>query len=134
MSLHSRNPHRAYQSDQILTLSPVGLVVRMLGGAVSAIDKARRHLDAGRTTECRSEVNRARAIVSELRGAVDRQAGGEIAGQLDQLYDFIVAGFLAAGGMPSAAMLADAARILGRIKEGFDVVLMNQESAAPTLR
>ena len=131
MTLRSQYANHAYKSDEILTLSPVGLVVRVQTKAVQSLKRAGDLLAAGRVTESRSEVNRARSLIAELRGALDHEAGGEIAAELDRIYEYLIASFLRAGGTPNAAVLNSAAGILDRIRDGFDVVLSQESAATP---
>ena len=76
-----------YLEMEIRTASPEVLVGRLLGRAVQSIAAA---IDAIEHTPaaCLQSTARAVDIVSELRGALDMEAGGEIARGLDALYEF----------------------------------------------
>lgn len=80
---------RRYREIQIQTASPVGLVVQMYEGAIRQIRVARSYHEQGRIAERAAAISRALAIVAELRDALDRERGGEIAANLDSLYLFV---------------------------------------------
>jgi flagellar protein FliS len=125
-----RGQAAAYLRDEVLTDSPLRLVVRVFGGALTAIERARRHADAGRLNDYRHELSRANGLVSELLAALDKQRGGEIAVKLESLYEFVITRLLRPSARPDAASLARAERILRTLKEAFDAVLASNDRNA----
>ncbi|MBI4880503.1 MAG: flagellar protein FliS [Planctomycetes bacterium] len=121
----SASPAATYQRDEVLTASPLRLVLRVFGAAISALQRARRHAEGGDRVRCRAETSRARGLVAELLGALDKEQGGEIAGQLEALYVFILTQLLGGRASPNPRALADAERILDTLREGFDAILRN---------
>jgi flagellar protein FliS len=84
------NAARQYQTQQILTASPVKLVFMLYDKAIACLKEAMRAVEAG-DIEARCAANtRAMEIVAHLRGTLDRDKGGEIAANLDRLYGFIL--------------------------------------------
>lgn len=126
------NPYRsgdAYLREELMTLSPVGLICRVLQATHGVIEKARRHAEAGRHAACRTEIDRARALVSELRAALDHAQGGDIAKRLEALYEFICSCLLRPSGRADLGDLREAQRLILTIKEGFDAVLAKESHA-----
>jgi flagellar protein FliS len=80
--------HR-YQETDIGTASPEALIVKLYDGALRFAGQARIHLQEGRVAERAQALSKALAIVSELQCALDHDKGGEIARNLDDLYDFV---------------------------------------------
>ena len=121
------NPYQGaaavYQDHEVTTATPVELVVRVLGGAISRIERARRAADRGEINTLRTQVDRARALVSELMSALDFEEGGEIAERLGALYQFLLTELLHPQVRPNVAALDSAADVLAKIKEGFDAIL-----------
>jgi len=116
-------PASTYQRDDLLTASPVRLVVRVLAGAITSLDRCEHARGRSNGNLFRKELNRARGLVGELFGALDKDAGGEIAVRLEALYEYILTQLLGASAAPNTSQLRLAGELLTRIKEGFDVVL-----------
>ncbi len=113
----------AYRRDDVLTASPLRLVVLTMNGFLNRAERARRAVEARDLAGYRTHLNTARAIVCELLGALDRNTGGEIAENLGSLYEFMLANLLKPGVAPDLAALSTAAELMKKIKEGFDVIL-----------
>ena len=60
------------------------------------------------------------AIVAGLRGSLNFEAGGEIATNLDALYEYLERRLLQANLEADAGMLDEAATLLRQVKEGWD--------------
>ena len=130
MTLRSRYAQQAYRSDDVLTLSPVGLVVRVQRKAVQSLVEAARLMDSGERNAARTEINRARGLIAELRGALDHEAGGHIATELDRIYEYLIARFLQAGSNPHPQVLVSAAKIVDKLRQGFDIVLEREQTGS----
>jgi flagellar protein FliS len=104
----------------VAAASPYGLIVMLLDGALVQISTARGHMardEIGARGEC---ISRAIAIIDNLRASLDHDASGEIAGNLDALYDYINRRLLAANVESDPAILAEAADLLNEIKLAWD--------------
>lgn len=115
------NARATYSRDDVMTASPVQLVVRVLGAGVSALGRAAELADQN-PPAARRQVSRAHAVVTELLGALDRERGGEIAVRLNSLYDYILIQLLRPSRVIDRGRIQLAAELLGKIKEAFDVV------------
>lgn len=76
-----------YKAYQVQTTAPEDQVALLYEGAQRFIDKAALALQAGRYDEVSAYVGRAQQIFTELRTALNPEAG-EIARNLDRLYDY----------------------------------------------
>lgn len=76
-----------YRSARVETASPIQIVVQLYDGAI-------RFMRAAEIAESQAEraksLNRAHAIVSELRTTLDASHAPELCDQLVQLYDFVL--------------------------------------------
>jgi flagellar protein FliS len=68
---------------------PHGLIVMLMDGALERIATARGCMQRGDVTEKARLLNRTVSIVAELRGSLDLSAGGQIAANLSELYDYM---------------------------------------------
>jgi flagellar protein FliS len=84
---------RAYQTQSILTASPGQLVLLMYDGCLRFMAQARAGFalpedNPRRIETIHTALLRSQAIISELRANLDMEAGGDIAVNLDRLYDY----------------------------------------------
>ncbi len=75
----------------ILAASPHQRIVMLFDSYQASIRIARLHMQAGHIAEKGKAITKAINIVSQgLRASLDLEQGGDIAVQLDQLYDYVV--------------------------------------------
>jgi flagellar protein FliS len=84
---------RAYHQQSVLTASPGQLVLMMYDGTLRFLAEARAAFAQPVGTPKRIEtinnaLRRAQSIIAELRCRLDHEAGGEVAANLDRLYDY----------------------------------------------
>ena len=90
-----RHSAQAYSSvgleTQVLSASPEHLITLLFDGAISAIAKARLHLQLGNIAERGMAISKAIDIVdSGLKHSVDQEAGGELAKNLVATYELVL--------------------------------------------
>jgi len=92
--LAASNATLEYTKNAVLTSSRAKLVVLMYEGAIRFVEQARYHMQKGNNAACGTAISNAYNVVSELKIALDHEAGGEIgkqlSGQLEGLYVFIM--------------------------------------------
>lgn len=92
MTIH-RGFQKAYQSDalstQVLGADALGLVVLLYEGAVEALDRAYVALENSDFQTKSTMLNKALDIIEGLRSSLNFERGGDIAVNLNDLYDFM---------------------------------------------
>jgi flagellar protein FliS len=102
---------------EVLSASPQRLITLLFDASRAAIAQARMHLDEGRDAERMAALSKAIRIVSEgLQQGLNMEAGGEIASNLNRLYDYIVRSLLAANRNKDVAALDIADRLLADLQ------------------
>jgi flagellar protein FliS len=91
---NSRNAAHTYANvgleTGVVAASPQRLIIMLYEGAELAVRMAIRHMKEGDIAKKSAAITKATTIIMEgLRAALDPQ-GGEIAQQLDALYDYMV--------------------------------------------
>lgn len=81
-------PYQNYQRVNISTADPVRIVVLLYEGAIKNLNQAMRLVGQDNDTFS-AKINRTLDIINYLRNALDHQKGGEIAGNLERLYDYM---------------------------------------------
>ncbi|MFB3826429.1 MAG: flagellar export chaperone FliS [Bryobacteraceae bacterium] len=116
----SYGANEAYLEAQVMSASPLELVKILYGAAAAAVRDARRHLASGDVLARSREISRAMNIMAELGGALDRNAGGEFAGRLAELYGYIGVRLMDAHVRQRDEPLAEVLALLTTLRQGWD--------------
>ena len=84
------NPYAKYQENQILSATPEQLLLLLFDGAVRFTRQAIDALDEGNLPGFYHGVSKSMAIITEFSSSLDHSIGGELAEELDALYNFMV--------------------------------------------
>ncbi len=117
---------QTYRQNAVLTASPEKLVQMLYDGAIRHLERSR--IGLGDTTKSHGPVvgeslGKAMAIVGELRSTLDMDAGGEIAENLDRLYEFTLDQLSQANLNRAAEPVEHGLRVIRTLKEGWDGIV-----------
>lgn len=116
----------AYQRNAILTASPEKLVKLLYDGAIRNLEKSRNGLSdpkLARSPEVGQSLSRAIGILGELRASLDQAAGGDIAKNLDRLYEYSLDQLSQSNLTRNVAGVNNALQVVRTLKEGWDGVI-----------
>jgi flagellar secretion chaperone FliS len=116
------NWKRAYLESRILSASPLDLVNILYEHAIIEIHQARQSLARGDVAARSRSISKAIAIIGELQSSLDHQAGGEIAANLGQLYQYMRAQLTAGNLRQIDAPLAEVARLLESLSDAWRAI------------
>lgn len=102
--------------------SPHQLIRMLLGGALDRIAGARGNLAAGDQAGKLRCLGGAIDIVEHLRLCLDPKAGGTIAGNLGELYDYMLRRLVQANADNDERPLIEVADLLRTLKEAWDAM------------
>lgn len=102
--------------------SPHRLIGMLLDGALEKINTARGHMARGETAAKGRHISWAISIIEGLRASLDPVGGGEIAANLEALYDYMSRQLLHANLRNDGATLEDVARLLGEIRQAWEAI------------
>ncbi|MCF8067725.1 MAG: flagellar export chaperone FliS [Desulfobacterales bacterium] len=81
---------QVYRETEVSTADRGKLVVLLYDGAVNFLEKAKQAIRERNIPEKANNINRAQDIIQELQYALRMDVGGEIAENLNRLYQFMV--------------------------------------------
>ncbi|HEY2390821.1 MAG TPA: flagellar export chaperone FliS [Candidatus Angelobacter sp.] len=116
------NPALEYRKRAVEGASPVGLVVLLYGGAVTALMRAISAVEANNIEKRVHELNKVLAILAELQGTLDFEKGGAVAAQLEKYYIVLRAQVLEASIKNSKSILEDLVKNVSGVKEAWQQV------------
>lgn len=117
---------RQYQTvnneAQAIEASPHRLIQMLLDGGLTRIAQARGAIERGWTAEKGELIGKAVGIVGGLRNGLDFEKGGDLAQNLDRLYDYMTVKLTEANVHNDVARLDEVANLLREIKSGWDAI------------
>ena len=115
-----------YQRNAILTASPEKLVKMLYDGAIKNLEKSKLGLadqKTARSPEVGQSLGRAMGILGELRASLDHAAGGQIAKDLDRLYEFSLDQLSQSNLTRTATGVNNTLQVMRTLKEGWDGII-----------
>lgn len=115
-----RTPIQAYQKTSVLTASRESILLMLYAGAIRFLKQAIEAADRNDLAEKGRLLSRAQDIICELRATLNFEAGGEIAKNLDMLYDFIMQRLIQAAMEKKVDVLKEALSVLETLYAGWE--------------
>jgi flagellar protein FliS len=113
----------------VSSASPHKLIVMLFDGALTTLSIALTEMHARNIAAKGRAISKAIRIIEEgLRASLDKSAGGEIAGNLDSLYEFISGRLVQANLENKPEYIAEAQRLLGELRGAW--LAIDPEAAA----
>lgn len=107
----------------VAAASPHKLVVMLYDGAMVSILSGISNMKAGNIPAKGAAISKAINIIDNgLRAALDKKVGGEIAQNLDALYEYISARLLKANLSNDPAILEEAHALLSELREAWNAI------------
>ena len=127
---------RTYQVQSILTASPGQLVLLLYDGALRFLAQAHAAFetedrDPRRIETIHRNLQKAQNIIAELQGVLDHEAGGKVATNLDQLYDYFSRRLFEANLKMDLAPVIEIERLLQELRDAWAEMLHRAEGDAP---
>ena len=117
---------KQYQSvntqAQAVDASPHRLIQMLMEGGLTRIAQARGAMERQQTAMKGELIGKAIGIIGGLREGLDLQQGGELAANLDSLYQYMVSRLLEANVKNDAVQLDEVAGLLRNVKSGWDAI------------
>jgi len=107
----------------VMAASPHSLITMLFDGALVAVASANQHMKAGRIADKGRAISQAIMIVNDgLRASLDKEAGGEIAQNLDALYEYLGKRLFEANARNRPEILDEVTRLLKELKGAWDAI------------
>lgn len=107
---------------RVESASPHRLIQMLMQGALDRIATARGAMERGEIAAKGEQISWAISIVGGLRSSLDLDAGGDLAGNLHDLYDYMERQLLQANIRNEVALLDEVSGLIREIKSAWDAV------------
>lgn len=118
-------PYQNYQKVSVSTADPVRIIVLLYEGAIKFLNQASRAVDQDHELVS-TKINRALDIINYLRSALNHEKGGEIAFNLERLYDYMRDVLAQVNIHPDADKIQHVISLLQTLLEGWRGIVANQ--------
>ncbi len=102
------------------SISPYEVIALLLDGALERLEQAQTALSKGDTKRTGILIEKAIGILNGLRENLNFEAGGELASNLDSLYEYMIRRLCEAEEDTGMEIMSETRRLLSEIKMGWD--------------
>ena len=102
--------------------SPHRIIQMLMEATLSKLAAAKGCIERGDIAEKSRQITWAMNIIQGLRTSLDAEKGGEIATNLDALYEYMGRQLLEANLKNNTAILDEVTRLIGEVKGGWDAI------------
>jgi flagellar protein FliS len=107
---------------QALDASPHRLIQMLMEGGLTRLAQARGAMEREQTALKGELISKAIGIIGGLREGVNLELGGEVAANLDSLYEYMTSRLVEANVQNAVAPLDEVAGLLRNVKAGWDAI------------
>jgi flagellar protein FliS len=111
--------HAVNLEAQTSRASPVELVLLLTDGLLEELARARAHIVARRYEQRAHSINKCVDIINGLSSSLDFESGGQVVGNLANLYDFCARHLHAAGIKQDPNMVDEVVKIMTTVRQGW---------------
>ncbi len=116
------NSYRQAASSEAMYATPFRLVQMLMNGALDGMSNARGSIIRKEHEARNNEINWVISVIDALRGALDFEQGGEIATNLDMLYDYMIRRLFTANVEQDVEALDEVTSLLKEVKTAWDAM------------
>ncbi len=117
-----------YKQMQIKTASPGKLLLMLYQGAVKFMKLAKKNIKEGKIEASHKNIIKAQNIILELQSTLNKEQGGQIAVQLESLYDFIYRELIQANLNKNTKHLDNVIPLVEELFVTYKEIIINQNS------
>lgn len=109
-------------SSGVEQASPHRLILMLMDGAIEKVAMAKGFMEREEVALKGSHISWAISIIEGLRASLDKNAGGEIADNLDDLYDYMIRRLIRSNAENNMDMLDEVLSLLRSVKGAWDEI------------
>ena len=121
--------YQKYQVTEIKTSDPVKIVVLLYEGAIKNLNQTIRLWEADNSATASAKLMKTQEIIRYLSSTLDFEKGGEIAGNLERLYDYMRDQLNEANIKKDAALTESVIALLQTLLDGWQGIAGQQAEA-----
>lgn len=132
--MYDKRAHKQYKSVHITTVDRGRLLLMMYDGCIKFLRHAKDGLENKDIVKFARFLSKSQAIIAELINTLDFDKGGDIARDLDRLYDFMLFYLTEANLQKDATKIQKVIELLQTIANAYRDVIETSKDGAATAR
>ncbi len=116
------NGFSAYKENNVTSQSPGKLIVVLYDGAIKFLHQAIAQIEAGDPGKKAELITKAINVIEELNVSLDLELGGEVAGNLRSLYNFMIRQLTTANIKQDTQMIREVIGLLSELNESWKAI------------
>jgi len=124
------NPYQKYQENKIEGSSQGEMIILLYEGCIRFINEALIFIEDKKIQDAHNKIIKAQRIINELMVTLDFDAGGEIAQNLYNLYDFIMNELIRANIKKEPDGLLNSIEVMQELLEAWKIVIKTAQLEA----
>ncbi len=109
-------------SSQVFEASPHRLIQMLMEGGLERLAQAQGAMARGQASLKGELISKAIGIIGGLREGLDMSKGGEVAQNLDRVYEYMITRMLEANKSNDPTPLVEVSGLLREVKSGWDAI------------
>lgn len=120
--MNQANAYNAYKNNQVMTASKSKLVIMLYDGAIKNLKLAELAIEEKQIEKVNSYLKKTQDIISEFMVTLNFEAGGDIAKNLYQLYEYMYNKLIRANIDKDAAAIAEVKKYLEELRDTWSQI------------
>jgi flagellar secretion chaperone FliS len=116
-----------YHRTAIATADPLQLIILCYDAAINDLKQAEELHERHQMNEAYRKIRHAQDIVTELLVGLDYERGGDVAGNLSRLYNFILRQLIGINSRENTSIYDDLVRILSELRDGWEAIKLSPD-------
>ena len=116
-----------YQRTAIETADPLQLIILCYDAAINDLGIAKEHHEKNEMDEAYQKIRHAQDIITELIVGLDYERGGDIARNLNRLYNFVLRQLIGINSHRDTAVYGHLVKILSELKSGWEAMRLKPD-------
>ncbi len=121
-----------YSQTAIQTADPLQLIILCYDAAISDLKQAKELHQKSAMNEAYRSIRHAQDIVTELLVGLDYERGGDIARDLNRIYNFIMRQLIGINSRKDVALYDDLVKILANLRDGWQGIKLTSAKSSIT--
>jgi len=114
-----------YHRTAIETAEPIQLIILCYDAAINDLKRAAELHERREMNEAYRKIRHAQDIITELLVDLDYERGGDIARNLNRLYNFILRQLIGINSRENTSIYDDLVRILSELRDGWEAIRLS---------